>query len=271
MTPHLAHLQAATGEYVGYATLTSECVDSGKTTKETVYIEAQWPEGGWERCPWPEILPGSPGYNSNFTFTQGPASAAPDASSAPLAPAVAGSPPAPQQTGGLPAALQCVTAAGISVTDDADAGALKEASQVWNLLNSTTALAVVYPADADQLQTAVRCLYQNGVPAVPRSGGHSYQGYSVLADAVTVDLRKLNYVTVTADKATAKVGSGARLGELYYQVADATGESKGAVGGTCPPIGVGGLLLGNYLPSPPALPVSMGLECNACMGARSLP
>ena len=77
-----------------------------------------------------------------------------------------------------------------------------------------------------------------------RSGGHSYQGYSVIAGAVTIDLILLNSTTVAADQQTALVQAGSRLGQLYYNVYNQTNGAQGAVGGTCPTVGTGGHFLG---------------------------
>jgi hypothetical protein len=226
-----ACINRATQQYQGWAVTTAECTDSGKATTTPIYVEATFL--GRESCPWPEFQEGSPGFNENFTFTAG------------TAPADAATPaPAPQAGTGLPAALACLASAGVEVTTAADLDALKAASLVWNKLNTTSAAAVAQPSSVEQVAAAVKCLAAAGVAAVPRSGGHSYEGYSVLRDAVTIDLRALNSVAVAADGATAVVGGGARLGELYYEVSAKTGGAKGAVGGTCPPVGVGGLILG---------------------------
>ena len=87
-------------------------------------------------------------------------------------------------------------------------------------------------------------------PALPcpvvacRSGGHSYQGYSVIAGAVTIDLILMNSTTVAADQQTALVQAGSRLGQLYFNVYNQTNGAKGAVGGSCPTVGTGGHFLG---------------------------
>lgn len=62
-------------------------------------------------------------------------------------------------------------------------------------------------------------------------------------DALTIDLAELNDVNLSEDGATVVVGAGARLGLLYQTVASGA-PGKAVVGGTCPPVGVGGLILG---------------------------
>ena len=55
-------------------------------------------------------------------------------------------------------------------------------------------------------------------------------------------------MALSGDGATVVVGAGARLGPLYHAVARGA-PGKAVVGGTCSPVGVGGLILGT--PAPP--------------------
>src|SRR5439155_5408477 len=99
-------------------------------------------------------------------------------------------------------------------------------------------LAVAQPVDAADVAAVVRWAQRTGVHVVPRSGGHSYGGYSS-TPGVVVDLSKLAGVRVTAGQAV--VGAGARLGNIY----DVLGRYGVAVpAGTCPSVGIGGHALG---------------------------
>ena len=70
-------------------------------------------------------------------------------------------------------------------------------------------------------------------------------GYSVRTATLTIDLNAyLNKVKVAPDRASAVVGGGARLGDLYYSVWRQAGDTTAAVAGTCPIVGVGGHILG---------------------------
>ena len=67
----------------------------------------------------------------------------------------------------------------------------------------------------------------------------SFEAYSSLNNTLVIDLGHLNYVEVSEDQKTAKVGAGIRLGALYTAL-DAYDTSF--VGGICPTVGLGGLL-----------------------------
>jgi FAD/FMN-containing dehydrogenase len=57
----------------------------------------------------------------------------------------------------------------------------------------------------------VQFTVSHGVQVRARSGGHSYAGYSTLADGVVLDLRRLNGVTVDQRNRTATIGAGNQL------------------------------------------------------------
>jgi len=100
-------------------------------------------------------------------------------------------------------------------------------------------LAVAQPLDAADVAAAVKWASKTGVHIVARSGGHSYGGYSTVANGVVVDLTRLHGVAVTGGRAV--VGPGARLGNIY----DGLGAHGLAIpAGTCPSVGIGGHALG---------------------------
>ncbi|KAK9808654.1 hypothetical protein WJX72_001326 [[Myrmecia] bisecta] len=118
------------------------------------------------------------------------------------------------------------------------------AKAVFNLRTVSDPAVVVYPASTADVQAVVGCARKSGTKAVPRSGGHSYEGLSVLNSSVVVDLsRNINTVEILDVAGTlARVGAGIRLGPLYYQVYKLTG--RGFPAGTCPTVGAGGHFLG---------------------------
>ena len=104
---------------------------------------------------------------------------------------------------------------------------------------SITPLAVVQPLDAKDVAATVGWARTHGVHLVAKSGGHSYGGYSTVANGVVVDLSRLSAVGVTPGRAT--IGAGARLGTIY----NALGAHGVAIpAGTCPSVGIGGHALG---------------------------
>ena len=125
-----------------------------------MYVEATML--GRERCPWPELLPGTDGHDPAFAFTAAPPQGA--GASVPAVPAAAvpaaGAPP--------PGLVPCLRASGARVVDASDPAALAAAARVWNKRFAAQPLAVVYPADTAQVAAAVKCSVQSGVRAVPR-------------------------------------------------------------------------------------------------------
>jgi hypothetical protein len=101
--------------------------------------------------------------------------------------------------------------------------------------------AVVCCESAADVTAAVGFARSHGVPAVPRSGGHSFAGYSTTTGMV-VDLSRMNEVTVDGD--VVHVQAGTQIVDLY----DTTLRHRLAVPtGWCPTVAVGGLTLGGGL------------------------
>jgi FAD/FMN-containing dehydrogenase len=101
--------------------------------------------------------------------------------------------------------------------------------------------AVVSCASSQDVGEAIGFARRHGLELVTRAGGHSFAGHSSTR-GVLVDITPMRSVTVAGG--VARVGAGARLGEVYeaLQEHDVT-----IPGGTCPPVGVAGLTLGGGL------------------------
>ena len=99
--------------------------------------------------------------------------------------------------------------------------------------------AVVQPRDTRDVAAIVRWAGRFDVRLVPRSGGHSYAGYSTTSRGVVVDLSRMRGVRMANGRAT--VGAGTQLIDLYAALA-----RRGLLvpGGTCPSVGITGLALG---------------------------
>ncbi|KAJ3038248.1 hypothetical protein HDV00_000845 [Rhizophlyctis rosea] len=102
-------------------------------------------------------------------------------------------------------------------------------------------VAIAYPTTDQQVASAVKCAVKAGVKVAPRSGGHSYEGYSMggMDGSLIVDVTTLKSISVSNGYAT--VGAGNRLGPIALAL------SKSGVAvpaGTCPSVGVGGHALG---------------------------
>jgi hypothetical protein len=115
-------------------------------------------------------------------------------------------------------------------------------AEVFNELYASAPAAVAYCATSSDVQRCIAFCRDHGVAVVARSGGHSYGGYATCPGLV-IDVASLNSVVVagTGDTATATVGAGASLLEVYSQLGNA---GLMLPGGSCPTVGIAGLALG---------------------------
>ena len=111
----------------------------------------------------------------------------------------------------------------------------------WNLdYTDIRPQAIVLAANPFDVQTSVRFAREHGLPAVARSGKHSYAAYSSTT-GLTIDLSLMNSINVDSSDGIVDIAAGAPLGS----VADATAPFKLVVpAGHCASVGVAGLLLG---------------------------
>ncbi|XP_058744798.1 berberine bridge enzyme-like D-2 [Vicia villosa] len=104
-------------------------------------------------------------------------------------------------------------------------------------------IAIVLPESLKQLQKSLACCREFSLGIRVRSGGHSYEGTSSVADDgtlfVIIDMMNLNHVKVDMETKTAWVEGGATLGETYYSISQAS-DVYGFSAGSCPTVGVGG-------------------------------
>lgn len=101
---------------------------------------------------------------------------------------------------------------------------------------------VVFCEAVRDVQNAVRWSRAHGVPLRARGGRHSYEDYSVLNGGLVIDVSRLNTVELDREAGVARIGAGARLGQVYDAL-----WAQGMVtipGGGCTGVGVSGLTLG---------------------------
>jgi FAD/FMN-containing dehydrogenase len=99
---------------------------------------------------------------------------------------------------------------------------------------------IAYCATPQDVSACLAFVRKFGLPVAARSGGHSYCGWSSTSGLV-IDVSQMNEVSVDAGAATARVGSGTLLIDLYSQLA---AHGVAVPGGSCPTVGVAGLALG---------------------------
>jgi FAD/FMN-containing dehydrogenase len=119
--------------------------------------------------------------------------------------------------------------------------AYDEARQSFNARFSRFPTVVVVCHNTDDVQNAVGWARQEGMPLRARSGGHSYEAFSVVDDGLVIDVAGLTEVNLDVSRGEATVGAGVRLLDCYRRLWD-YGVTIPA--GTCPGIGIAGLTLG---------------------------
>jgi FAD/FMN-containing dehydrogenase len=115
-------------------------------------------------------------------------------------------------------------------------------AQLFNIrFDGTVPRAVAYALDERDVVAAVRWAARYDVPIAARSGGHSYAGYSTVANGLLLDISDLSRIEVRPDGRRAVAGAGAELSEVYTALA---GRGLTIPAGTCPTVGLAGLALG---------------------------
>jgi len=120
------------------------------------------------------------------------------------------------------------------------ASAYEQARLLFNTrFDAVKPRAVVFCESTTDVQRTVRWAHKHAVRIVPRSGGHSYGGYSTTS-GVIVDVSRLSGVTLDPSH-RAIVGAGARLIDVYAGLAQ---HGRTVPAGSCPTVGIAGLALG---------------------------
>jgi FAD/FMN-containing dehydrogenase len=119
--------------------------------------------------------------------------------------------------------------------------AYEEARQSFNARFSRFPAAIVVCDNTSDVRNAVRWARQEGIPLRARSGGHSYEAFSVVDDGLVTDVAGLTSVDVDVERGEAVIGAGVRLLDLNRRLWE---YGVTIPGGTCPGIGIAGLTLG---------------------------
>lgn len=120
--------------------------------------------------------------------------------------------------------------------------------------------AVARCVSTADVSAAVAFARSNALPFTIRSGGHALTGWST-GTGLVIDTTLISAMTVDPATATATVGAGARLIDVYQKVASA---GLALPGGTCGSVGIAGLALGGGIG---ALTRPWGLTCDQLTGA----
>ncbi|KAI9294517.1 FAD-binding domain-containing protein [Neoconidiobolus thromboides FSU 785] len=111
----------------------------------------------------------------------------------------------------------------------------------WNSrIQDVKPLLIALPKNTDQVSKIVVCANKFNKTVAIRSGGHSYEGYSLGGKngALVIDLLNMNNVQIDQGKRIGLVEGGTLLGKVYW---NAWNNGKLALpAGTCPTVGIGG-------------------------------
>src|SRR5215213_5088201 len=119
--------------------------------------------------------------------------------------------------------------------------AYEEARQDFNARFSRFPASIVVCNNTNDVGNAVRWARQEGMPLRARSGGHSYEAFSVVDEGLVIDVSGMTGVDVDVSRGEAVVGAGIRLLDCYRRLWD---QGVTIPAGTCPGVGIAGLTLG---------------------------
>ncbi|MFE3798435.1 FAD-binding oxidoreductase [Nocardia tengchongensis] len=136
------------------------------------------------------------------------------------------------------------------------------ARQVWNGDIDRRPAVIVRPASAAGVAAAVLAARAHGLDVTVRGGGHNYAGHAVADDAMMIDLRAFDSVTVDPAAKRAHVGGGATWAQADAAM---SAHGLGVTGGFISSTGVGGLTLGGGMGW---LTMRCGLTCDSLVAAE---
>jgi len=133
------------------------------------------------------------------------------------------------------------------------------ARTVYSTRATTQPFAIVYAESVRDVQRTLLWARRHKLRIAPRSGGHSYGGYS-LSTGVVVDVSRLHGIAVGQGNAT--IGAGAKL---YDVVAALAQHGVTIPAGSCPTVGIAGLTLGGGVGYASR---KLGLTCDSLQEVR---
>ena len=102
-------------------------------------------------------------------------------------------------------------------------------------------LAIVYCYDYIDVSNAIKWCKRNCIELRIRTRGHNYEGYSTNTGVLVIDTSCMNKINIDTRHDVAVIQAGAMLLSIYSKLAD---QGYGFNGGTCPTVGISGLVLG---------------------------
>jgi FAD/FMN-containing dehydrogenase len=121
-----------------------------------------------------------------------------------------------------------------------------ETRQIFNTMVTVDPLAIVIAKNVEDVSKVVEFGTAEGIPISIRAGGNDCHGRTMAADALVLDIRALDSITIDKDLGVAKLGGGILQGKVAEELAQ---EGLVTPTGTIPWVGyVGWATLGGYGP-----------------------
>ena len=113
--------------------------------------------------------------------------------------------------------------------------------QVFNLATDLRPAAVALPRDVDDVTVAVEYAGANGLRVAPQATGHNADALGSLEDALLVDVRELQDVSIDPGARRVRVGAGVKWAQVVPQLSEL---GLAALHGSSPDVGIAGYSLG---------------------------
>ena len=95
-----------------------------------------------------------------------------------------------------------------------DSSSYAKRREIYRLNNTATPRAIVLPQNAEDVAAIIRMVRKCKIPVTVRTGGHDIYGQSVVQDAICIDMRDIDFLEISSDRKTAKIGGGILMGYL---------------------------------------------------------
>ena len=113
--------------------------------------------------------------------------------------------------------------------------------QIFNRRITLVPRLIAVCLTAKGIQTAMQYAAAKGLPVSVKSGGHSFEGFSLNQDGLLLDLSLMRAITYNPSTKSMLVEPGAKLGDVYAYLAKF---GRMIPAGSCGGVGVAGLTLG---------------------------
>ena len=94
------------------------------------------------------------------------------------------------------------------------------ARQVFNLATDLRPAGIALPEDVRDVVAAVEYTRDNGLRVAPQATGHNADAYGALEDALLVDVRELQEVSIDAGARRVRVGAGVKWGRIAPELSE---------------------------------------------------